>query len=148
MLYVHCHRLCPAPAPLRVSYNKLSPSPCGRGRGRGRPGCRAEGRRLPQEQAGPRPPGTGTSHSAQPTHRPGLWASCYSGVLIVRGINPPEVDWVTCWPVDRKFWGRRAAQAGLHSLSLLLWPPSPHTWRLGGNSTWSLRSPQVQVQQD
>lgn len=64
-LYVYCHGLSKASAPLRVSYNKLNPSHCGRGRGRGRPGCGVEGWRRPQtsglspgHQAGHRPPCT------------------------------------------------------------------------------------------
>lgn len=64
-LYVYCHGLSKASAPLRVSYNKLNPSHRGRGRGRGRPGCGVEGWRRPQtsglspgHQAGHRPPCT------------------------------------------------------------------------------------------
>lgn len=74
MLYAHCHRLSKAPAPLRVSYNKLSPSRRGRGRGRQRPGCGAVRRpsSAADERAAPGPPGAGDSHPARPPRPPGL----------------------------------------------------------------------------
>lgn len=85
MLYAYCHKLSKAPAPLRVSYNKLNPSHCGRGRGRGpaRLLCGAEGPRS----CSPGLNGLGQGRQAQGTNPSGPLASGYFGVLLARGQN-------------------------------------------------------------
>lgn len=86
MLYVYCQKLSKAPAPLRVSYNKLNPSHPGRGRGRGpaRLLCGAEGPRS----RSPGLNGLGQDRQAQGPNPSGPLALGYFGVFLAKGQNP------------------------------------------------------------
>lgn len=131
MLYVHCHGLCQAPAPLRVSYHKLNPSHRGPGRGRGRPGGGAEGQRRPQasrlgpgHQAWHQPPGI--AHQPPWTSGLGLLRSRILEKTQLTVDSATRTGWRTGGPGGSSGWlGAPRAPGPGSTLSLSPADPTP-----------------------